>query len=617
MAILQTRATVEQTVPGMFFSQAARQGNRTALRYKRYGIWHRITWEEYARRVRFVANGLLSLGLERGERVGLIGENRPEWVICDLGIQAAGGITTAIYTTSSPEQVAYILGHSEARLFIVENEEQLDKALVVRGHLPRLERIIVMDREGLRGFIDPQVMFLDELMELGEQFQTAHPHLLEERLREIDPEDVAVLIYTSGTTGPPKGVMLTHHNILWTTEALAKANPVYPTDEVLSFLPLSHIAERQLSVFLPVRWGYTVNFCENLDTVLQNLREVSPTVIFAVPRIWEKIYSGVELHMQEADFAKRMAYRWAVRIGRRYAEAKLSQSPPDAKHVGRWKVPWWLRALYFLAHTFVLLPLKRKLGLDRARLVLSGAAPIAPDILWYFWSIGVPIREVYGQTEGSGPTTIHQGEDIKLGTVGKPLPGVEVRIAEDGEILVRGPNVFKGYFKDPDATASTLRDGWLHSGDVGVLDEEGYLRITDRKKDLFITSGGKNIAPQYIENKLKFSPYIHDAVVVGDGRRYLVALIVIDEENVTKWAQDRRIPFTTYSDLAGNPEVYKLISAEVEAVNRTLSSPEQVKKFAILPRRLYEEEGEITPTLKVKRKAIMEKYRDLIESLYR
>jgi long-chain acyl-CoA synthetase len=607
MTILHTRTAVEQTVPGMFFSQAARQGKRTALRHKRYGIWHRITWEEYAHKVRLVAYGLLALGLERGERVGLIGENRPEWVICDLGIQAAGGITTAIYTTSSPEQVAYILGHSEARIFFVENEEQLDKALEVRERLPRLEHIIVMDREGLRGFVDPQVMFLDELMELGGHFQSTHPRLLEERLQEIAPEDVAVLIYTSGTTGPPKGVMLTHRNILWTAEALAKANPVYPTDEVLSFLPLSHIAERQLSVFLPIRWGYTVNFCENLDTVLQNLREVSPTVIFAVPRIWEKIYSGVELHMQEVDFVKRLAYRWAVRVGRRYAEVKLSRRP----------VPYWLRWLYLLAHTIVLLPLKRKLGLDRARLVISGAAPIAPDILWYFWSIGVPIREVYGQTEGSGPTTIHQGEDIQLGTVGKPLPGVEVRIAEDGEILVRGPNVFKGYFKDPEATAATLRDGWLHSGDVGSFDEAGYLRITDRKKDLFITAGGKNVAPQYIENKLKFSPYIHDAVVIGDGRRYLVALIVIDEENVTKWAQDRRIPFTTYADLAGNPEVYKLISGEVEAVNRTLSSPEQIKRFAILPRRLYEEEGEVTPTLKVKRKAIMEKYRDLIESLYR
>lgn len=607
MTILQTRTAVEQTVPGMFFSQAARQGNRTALRHKRYGIWHRITWEEYAHKVRLVAYGLLALGLERGERVGLIGENRPEWVICDLGIQAAGGITTAIYTTSSPEQVAYILGHSEARIFLVENEEQLDKALEVRERLPRLDHIIVMDREGLRGFVDSQVMFLDELMELGRHFQSTHPGLLEERLQEIAPEDVAVLIYTSGTTGPPKGVMLTHRNILWTAEALARANPEYPTDEVLSFLPLSHIAERQLSVFLPIRWGYTVNFCENLDTVLQNLREVSPTVIFAVPRIWEKIYSGVELHIQEVDFVKRMAYRWAIRVGQHYAEAKLS----------RRAIPWWLRGLYFLAHTIVLLPLKRKLGLDRARLVISGAAPISPDILWYFWSIGVPIREVYGQTEGSGPTTIHQGEDIKLGTVGKPLPGVEVRIAEDGEILVRGPNVFKGYFKDPEATAATLRDGWLHSGDVGSFDEEGYLRITDRKKDLFITAGGKNIAPQYIENKLKFSPYIHDAVVIGDGRRYLVALIVIDEENVTKWAQDRRLPFTTYADLAGNPEVYKLISGEVEAVNRTLSSPEQIKRFAILPRRLYEEEGEVTPTLKVKRKAIMEKYRDLIESLYR
>ncbi|MBI4277241.1 MAG: AMP-binding protein, partial [Armatimonadetes bacterium] len=545
MAVLEVARRVRETMPGVFFAQVNRLGDRVALRSKHYGVWRPVSWREYGERVRAVAAGLMAMGLGRGERVGLIGENHPEWLYCDLGIQTAGGVTTAIYTTSSPGQVAYILSHSEARIYIVENEEQLDKVLEVRERLPDLQHIVVMDREGLRGFRDPQVTFLDELMAQGAEAAREAPRRVDERMAEISPDDMAVLIYTSGTTGPPKGAMLTHRNLVWTADALVRANPCYETDEVLSFLPLSHIAERLLSVFVAVRSGYAVNFCENLDTVAQNLAEVSPTVLFAVPRIWEKLYSAVTLRMQETDPIKRAAYALALWVGRARAEAVLARRP----------VPPALRAAYALTHALVLMPLRRRIGLDRVRLVLSGAAPIAPDILWYFWSLGVPIREIYGQTEGSGPTTVHQGDDIRLGTVGKPLPGVEVRLAPDGEILVRGGNVFAGYFKDPAATEAALADGWLHSGDIGEFDADGYLRITDRQKDIFITAAGKNIAPQYIENRLKFSPYINDAVVIGDGRRYLVALIVIDEENVTKWAQDRRLPFTTYGDLAANPEV--------------------------------------------------------------
>ncbi len=599
------------SAPALFFATARRLGPRVALRHKRFGIWQEITWEQYARSVRRVALGLKALGAGPGHPVAIAGENRPEWLFADLGTLAAGAVSVGIYPTSSPEQVAYIAGHSEARVMVVEGEEQLDKVLEVRSRLPSLRHIVVMDMKGLRGFSDPMVLPFDELLELGQAAEARDPDALESVVSALKPDDVALIIYTSGTTGPPKGAMLTHRNLIWTAEALARANPVTPDDEVLSFLPLSHIAERMVSVYLAIRWGYTVNFVENTDTVLSNLREVSPTVLFAVPRIWEKIHSQVELHMREADVFKRTAYRLATRTGLAYARARLQAGGRPARP------PVLLRLAYWLAHGLVLMPLKRRLGLDRARLVISGAAPIAPDVLWYFHSLGVPIREVYGQTEGSGPTTIHQGEEIRLGTVGRPLPGVEVRIAEDGEILVRGPNVFAGYFKDPEATAATLAGGYLHSGDIGEMDADGFLRITDRKKDLFITAGGKNVAPQYIENKLKASPYVHDAVVIGDGRRYLVALIVVDEENVTRFAQEHRLPFTTYSDLAGRPEVYRLIQQEVDRVNRTLSTPEQIKRFAILPKRLYHEDGEVTPTLKVRRKFIMEKYRDQIEALYR
>jgi long-chain acyl-CoA synthetase len=605
MATVEVRAATTGTVPERFLQAVAERGNRVAMRHKKRGLWHAITWADYGRAAQEVACGLVSLGLEPGQAVAIIGNNRPEWLFCDMGAQLAGCLSVGVYATNPPEQCAYVLGHSQARVFFVEDEEQLDKALEVRCQLPHLERIVVMDPEGLGDFSDPQVMTLDELRILGRA--AWDPEGLRARMQRLSEDDVAILLYTSGTTGPPKGAMLTHRNLLWTAEALGRANPLYPTDTSLSFLPLSHIAERMLSVYLPLVWGFVVHFAESLDTLFQNLQEVRPTILFAVPRLWEKLHAQLELHMQDADFLKRTTYRLAVAVGRRYALRRLHGEP----------VPAGLRIAHGLAEVLVLRPLRHRLGLDRVRFAVSGAAPIAPEILEFYHGIGVRIREVYGQTEGSGPTTIHQGDRIRLGTVGQPLPGVEVRIAEDGEILVRGPNVFCGYFRDPEATAATLRDGWLHSGDVGEMDPDGFLRITDRKKDLIVNAYGKNVAPAYVENKLKASPYVHDAVVIGDRRPYLVALVVIDEDHVAQWAQDRRIPFSTFADLSGNEQVRELIAQEVERVNRTLSSPEQVKRFAILPKRLYQEDGEVTPTLKVKRKAIQEKYADLIESLYR
>lgn len=594
------------TAPRLFFQQAERLGDRVALRHKQFGLWQPITWAQYAREVRRLANGMLALGFQPGDRVGIIGENKPEWVFSDLAVQSLGGISSGIYTTNSPEQVQYVLSHGEARFYFAENEEQLDKFLQIEEEVPHVTHAFVWDMEGLRDFRHDKVMSLEDLAALGDEYERKNPGAFDERLAAGDPEDVALLIYTSGTTGPPKGAMLTHKNVLWTADSLGKSNPIYDGEETLSFLPLSHIAQRMISLYLPMYWGFAVNFCENTDTVLQDMREISPTIVFGVPRIWEKLHSGVELQIQETDWFKRAAYKWAVEVGRRYARANLEEG----------HVPPLLNAMYWLARLAVLHPVTRRIGLDKARFVISGAAPISPDVLRYFHSIGVPIREVYGQTEGSGPTTIHFHDRIKLGTVGPPLPGVEVRIAEDGEILVRGGNVFKGYFNDEQSTQETLQDGWLHSGDIGEFDEDGFLRITDRKKDLFITAGGLNVAPQYIENKLKASPYINDAVIIGDGRRYLTSLIVIDEENVSNWAQLQKIPYTTYTDLAQNEQVRELIDGEVEAVNKTLANAQQVKKFAILPTRLHQEDGDVTPTLKVKRQAIMDRFADIVMELY-
>jgi len=595
-----------QTVPEMFLDRVAQAPDKVALRYKYLGIWRDVTWAQYLEKVRHTCMGLIALGLRPGDSVAVIGENRPEWLYSDLGTMCAGCVTVGIYTTSAAEQCEYVTVHSDSSIFIAEDEEQLDKALFFKERAPKLTKIVVIDSKGLKHFSDPMVMTFEELLEMGRELDEKHPHRFDEQVRSIRPDDMALIIYTSGTTGPPKGAMLSHQNISWTSWSIGEAIPMYSSDEMVSFLPLSHIAERMFTVFLPIRFGYTVNFVESPDTVMANFREVSPTVIFAVPRIWEKYYSAVRIRIANATWFKRIAYGIAERLGVGYAQLRLTGK----------EIPALLKIMRFLANVGVFYKLRERLGFERVRLAVSGAAPISPDVLRYFHGIGVPMREVYGQTEGAGPTCIHQGQ-VELGNVGPPLPGVEVRIAEDGEILFRGGNVFMGYFKNPEATAETLVDGWLHSGDVGRLDEKGYLSITDRKKDLIITAGGKNIAPQNMENQLKFSPYINDAIVIGDRLKFLSALIVIDEENVVQYAQDHKIPFTTYESLTKAPEIVELIDRELQAVNKALSKVEKIKKFTIVPKKLYEEDGEVTPTMKVKRKYINEKYADLIRAMYK
>lgn len=604
---MSSLSAAAQTIPQLLMARAEELGPRTAMRVKEMGLWQDISWETYGRQARQAAMGFAALGLKPGQTVAIIGENCPQWLYGDLGAMAAGGVSVGIYTTNAAEECAYILEHSEARIYVVENEEQLDKALQVRHQCPLLTKIVVIDTEGLRHFHDPMVIDFDQLLELGRQYDQEHPGHFEQRLASRGADDLALLIYTSGTTGPPKGAMLSHQNVLWTTQALKEAVPVYEDDELLSFLPLSHIAERMFSVYMHLQFSYTINFIENTDTVTDNVVEISPTVFFAVPRIWEKYHSTIFIKMRDATWFKRLCFGLALKIGRQRALARLSP-----QGVGP-----LLRLAFAVAHGAVFNKLKERLGFERVRLAISGAAPISPDVLRFYHAIGVPLRQVYGQTEDTGPTSIHQGEIIEADNVGPAIPGVAIRIAPDGEILVQGPNVFLGYFKNPDASAETLEDGWLHSGDVGQLDGRGFLKITDRKKDLIITSGGKNIAPQNIENQLKFSAYINDAVVIGDGRKYLSALIFIDEDNVVKFAQEQKIPFTTYASLTQEPQVRELIGQEVERVNATLARVETIKKFTILPKKLLEEDGEVTPTMKIKRKFINENYKDLIEKMYK
>ena len=596
-----------ETLLTYFQKHVKEHPHQVAIRHKDYGIWHDVTWGQYGEKVRQVAMGLISLGLKKGECVSIISENRPEWVYADFGIMSAGGVTAGVYATNSPEQCGYVVQNSGSRFYFAENEEQFDKTLKFRKDTPCLEKVIVMEMEGLKRFKDTLLMSFDDLLRMGKEYDEKHPDPFEQRLREVKPDDLAVLIYTSGTTGPPKGAMLTHSNLLYMSEAMEEANPIRDGDETLSYLPLCHVFEQLFTVMINVRFGTVCNFIESPDTVMDNMKEVSPTVTCGVPRIWEKYASGIMIRMSDATWLKRMIFKASMGIGMKYAGLKLNFKP----------IPLYLKTAYLAAYVAVFRKLKERLGFDRVRVAYSGAAPISPDVLKFFNAIGLPLVEGYGQTEGTGVTSVSRKGRLKIGKVGQPLSGVEVKIAEDGEILVKGPGIFKGYFKNPEATAETLKDGWLHSGDVGELDADGFLKITDRKKDLIITAGGKNIAPQNIENQLKFSSYINDAVVIGDRKKYLVALIAIDEENVMKYAQNHKIQFGTYGSLTQAPEIKQLIQTEVDRVNKSLAQVEQVKKFAIIPKKLYEEDGEVTPTMKVKRKSINEAYKDIIEKMYR
>jgi long-chain acyl-CoA synthetase len=594
------------SVPAKFKAAVARWGDRVALRKKEFGLWHDITWNDYDYNVSCVAYGLMSLGLEKGDCASIIGDNCPEWVYTDLGIQSCGAATAGVYSTNAWQQVEYVVVNSDSKIFFVENEEQLDKWLQFRDKAPKLEKVIVWDTEGLHQFTDAMVMTFDQLLELGEKEMQAKPGALDTRIGEIESEDLSVLIYTSGTTGPPKGAMLSHKNCVWMGTAITSNNPMHDNDEIMSFLPLCHIFEQLFTILAHMDVGHVVNFIESLETVTDNMVEISPTVGHAVPRIWEKYYAAIMIRMADATWFKRLVFNYSLKVGKKRASLIMDFKP----------VPASLELQFKLAHFVVFRKLKERLGFDRIRVAYSGAAPIAPEILHFFHAIGMNLVEGYGQTEGTGVTTTSTIGQVKFGTVGEPLEGVEIKIADDGEILVKSPGVFKGYFKNPEATAETIVDGWLYSGDVGSIDKDGYLTITDRKKDIIVTAGGKNITPQYIENKMKASLYINDAVVIGDRRKFLSCLIIIDEDTVVKYAQDNKVQFSTYRDLTEDEEIRALIDQEIKTVNESLSRVEKVKKFTILPKKLYEEDGEMTPTMKVKRKFINEAFGDLIEAMY-
>src|SRR6187455_594509 len=593
------------TIPKLFWHQVKARDQRTAFREKTLGIWRATSWREYGEQARAIGMGLVKLGLKRGDVVSILAETVPAWLFADMGTMGAGGVTNGIYPTDSAKQVDYILNDSRSRFLFVENEEQLDKFLEIRDRCPSIAKVFIFDLEGLTDFRDPMVMPLEELMVIGREHDVAHSGEWEKRIDASSPEDLALLVYTSGTTGPPKGAMISHRNVIFQLRNADAFIPLGSDDEQLAFLPLCHIAERTFTTFLPLRSGAIANFAESIETVPADVREVAPTTFFAVPRIWERFYSGIAIRMKEATWIGRKSYQLAIGIGLKVAEAELDGRTPSPL----------LRLAYRIADFLVLDNIKRAIGMHRIRFAGTGAAPIAPDLIKWYRALGVDMREVYGQTENCGLAT-GMPDRIKLGTVGITAPNTESRISAEGEILLKGPHVFMGYLNQPEKTAETLRDGWLHTGDVGIKDNEGYVRITDRMKDIIITAGGKNITPSEIENQLKFSPYISDAVVIGDQRKFLSCLVMVDYDSESKYAQDSNVPFTDFTSLCRRPEILGLIEDEITKVNAKFARVEQVRKFRLIEQKLTAEDEELTPTMKLKRKLVNEKYRDLIEAMY-
>lgn len=595
----------DTTIVDVFRDNARVLADRPALRHWVDGDWAVISWAEYDADVRRVTAGLAELGVEHGDRVGILSSNRVEWHEADLGILTGAGVTVPVYSTSASSQVAYMLGHAGTKVVFVENAQQLSKVLLRRHELPDLEHVVLFDTEdGLDGDV---ILSWGDVLALGDQRLAREPSLPDDRARTIAPADLATLVYTSGTTGPPKGTMITHGNVMATIRSITRVIDITPADRFISFLPLSHIAERVVSDFGQIVAGGETWFSRSLATIREDMPACRPTIFFAVPRVWEKLRDGIVDSVRHERGPARVVAGEYLELAQRAAAAAANGERLATRD----------RALLAALDATVGRAMRHKLGLDKARMLVSGAAPIHPDLLRFFAAIGLEIAEVYGQTEDCGPTSLNPPDRIKIGTVGPPLPGVEVRIADDdGEILVRGGNVCAGYFKDPDATAALIDgEGWMHSGDLGMFDADGYLLITGRKKDLIINSAGKNISPQEIETRLRFEPLISQAVVVGDGRPYLTALLALDGEVLARWAAERG-GLGSMEDLAHDPHLLDAVQRSVDRVNEQHSRIEGIKRWALLPHELTIDRGELTPTMKVKRQVVIERYAEVVEQLY-
>ena len=599
--------TKDLTIPKLWLEAAKKYGDqKVAMREKEFGIWIPITWKQYYEHVKKIALGMVSLGLERNDKVAMIGDNRPEALWAEMAAMCVGGVGVWLFQDSLIDEVKYIIDHSDAKLMVGEGQEEADKYLMIKDNCPKLKKMLWDDPKGMRSYDDPTLVSIKEVMKLGEELDKKEPGLFEDLISKGKAEDVCLLFYTSGTTALPKGALLTHYNMLTMGQNLMRVDPYFETDDFVSYLPYAWIGEQMMSISCGIQAGFTLNFPEEPETAQENIREIGHHVMFAPPRVYEQMVRNVQVKYLDASWTKRKAYELAMKIGYYVAELKFMKKT----------VPVYWKALYYLAHLIVHKKLKDHLGLSRIRDTYTGGAAMGPDHFRFFHSIGVNLKQIYGQTEIAGISVLHRDGDIKFDTVGVPIPETEVKITPDGEIISKSPSVFIWYYKMEEETAKALRDVWLHSGDTGFIDTEGHLVVFDRTKDVMILSDGTKFAPQYLETRLKFSPYIREVWAIGDKRPYVTVVICIDYAVVGNWAEARNIVYSSYPELSQIPQIYELIQKEIVKMNKDLPPIAKVKKFVNLYKEFDADDDELTRTRKLRRAFVEERYKDIVNGLY-
>ena len=603
----ETEITKDLTIPKLWLQSARKYWDKkVAMREKEFGIWIPITWKQYYENVKHIALGMVALGLERGDKIAMIGDNRPEALWAEMAAMCVGGVGIWLFQDSLIDEVQYIVDHSDAKLVVGEGQQEVDKCLLIKDKCPKLKKMIWDDPKGMRGYDDPLLISLKEVVDAGEEMDKKEPGLFEEMIMKGKGDDICLLFYTSGTTSLPKGVLLTHYNMLTMGQNLMRVDPYFETDDFVSYLPFAWIGEQMMSISCGIQAGFTLNFPEEPETAQENIREIGPHMMFAPPRIYEQMVRNVQVKYLDASWSKRKAYEWAMRIGYHVADLRFSKKA----------IPWYWKILNGLAFVGVHKKLKDHLGFSRIRYTYTGGAAMGPDHFRFFHAIGVNLKQIYGQTEIAGISVLHRDGDIKFDTVGKPLPETEVRITPEGEIISKSPSVFLGYYKMPEETEKALKEGWLYSGDTGFIDGEGHLVVFDRTKDVMTLKDGTRFAPQYLETRLKFSPYIKDVWAIGDSRPYVTGVICIDYGVVGKWADDRNIAYTSYQELSQIPEVHELIQREITKMNRDLPLVARIKRFVNLYKEFDADDDELTRTRKLRRAFVEERYRDIVGGLY-
>ena len=599
--------TKDLTIPKLFLSQCKRYGkNKVAMREKEFGIWIPFTWQDYYDNVKYLSLGMVSLGLKKGDKVAMMGDNRPEGLWAEIAAMCAGAIGVWLFRDCMMDEVKYIIDHSDTVFFVGETQEEVDKALSIKDECPKLKRIIWDDPKGMRNYHQDFLISIKKVQELGRELDQKEPDLFEKTISEGQGDEICLLFYTSGTTALPKGALLTHWNMLTMGKNLMAVDPCYDTDDFVSYLPFAWIGEQMMSISCGLQVGYTLNFPEEPDTAQHNIREIGPHVMFAPPRLYEGMTRQVQVKHIDATWIKRTIYNFATKVGYKVANLKFEKQP----------VPLHWKFLNWLANIAMQKKLKDHLGMSRLRYCYTGGAAMGPDHFRFFHALGVNLKQIYGQTEIGGISIVHRDGDVKFDTVGTPIPETEVKITEEGEIISKSPSVFQGYYKNEEATKKTLKDGWLYSGDRGFIDEDGHLVVFDRTKDVMTLNDGRPFAPQYLETRLKFSPFVQESWVIGDNREYVTAVMCINYAVVGKWADDKKLNYTSYPELSQKTEVYDLIQKQIEEANKDLPGPAKIHKFVNLYKVFDADDEELTRTSKLRRAFVEKRYKDIVDALY-